>query len=148
MPATSAKAIPTAASLSFPHIALRNAADVHEMFRRLGYDIAEPDPFEREELAQFEFDPTDAASVQRVYIVAKRDMHTVYLIEVDDLRTARLRGLAWNVLQRGTALLAVTKDYREIVFVDPRFAGSATKSSVRVNKLKLLVTDPPRSRYA
>ena len=144
MPATLSKAIPTAASLSFPHIALRNAADVHEMFRRLGYDIAEPDPFEREELTQFEFDPTDAVSVQRVYIVAKRDMHTVYLIEVDDLRTARLRGLAWNVLQRGTALLAVTKDYHEIVFVDPRFVGSATKSSVRVNKLKLLVTDPTR----
>ena len=99
-------------------------------------------------MAQFEFDPTDAASVQRVYIVAKRDTHTVYLIEVDDLRTARLRELAWNVLQRGTALLTVTKDYREIVFVDPRFVGSATTSSVRVNKLKLLVTDPPRSRYA
>ena len=45
MPATISRAIPTAASLSFPHIALRNASDVHEMFRRLGYDIAEPDPF-------------------------------------------------------------------------------------------------------
>ena len=37
----------------------------------------------------------------RVYIVGGRDTHRVYLVEVDDLRSAHLRGLAWNVLQRG-----------------------------------------------
>ncbi|KAB2861250.1 MAG: SAM-dependent DNA methyltransferase, partial [Anaerolineae bacterium] len=56
----------------------------------------------------------------------------------------RLRGLAWNALQRGTALLVITRDYREILFVDPRFVGNPTKSNVRVNKLKMVVSDATR----
>ncbi|MGV2437193.1 MAG UNVERIFIED_CONTAM: hypothetical protein LVT10_21745 [Anaerolineae bacterium] len=52
--------------------------------------------------------------------------------------------MAWNVLQRGTGLLIVTRDYREIRFVDPRLVGKFNKSNVRVNKLNLLVTDPTR----
>lgn len=50
-----------------------------------------------------------------------------------------------DVLQRGTGLLIVTTpDYREIVFVDPRFAGRAIKSAVRVNKLKVITAEPTR----
>ena len=65
------------------------------------------------------------------------------------MRTARLRALAWNILQRGTGLLVVTTPiergiYREILFVDPRFASKPNKSSVRVNKLKVVVAEPTR----
>jgi hypothetical protein len=63
---------------------------------------------------------------------------------VSDLRQARLRGLAFHALQRGTGLIVVTRDYRETVFVDPRAVGNLTKSHVRVNKLKLLSSDPTR----
>lgn len=34
------------ASLSFPHLSLHSAADVHEMFRLLGYDVDNPYAFE------------------------------------------------------------------------------------------------------
>jgi len=132
-------------SLNFRHLALHNAADIYEMFRLLGYDVDEPYAYEGDEVDQFEFDEPDAQSVQRVYIVGKRDRHQIYLYEVDDLRQPRLRGLAWNALQRGgSALLALTTDYREILFVDPRLAGAANKGNVRVNKLKLIVDEPTR----
>jgi len=131
-------------SLGFQHLSLRSAADIHELFRLLGYPVYEPEPFEGPDLDELELDEVDVASVNRAYIVSNLDNHTVYLYEVDDLRQTRLRGLAWNALQRGTALLVVTRDYREIVFVHPRFVGNPTKSNVRVDKLKMIVSDPTR----
>lgn len=131
--------------IGFHHLTLRSAEDVFEMFRLLGYNLA-PDtrPFENDELEEFELDPVDAQVVQRAYVVSQQDNHTVWLYEVTDLSQIRLRGLAWNALQRGTALLVITRDYREMVFVDPRFVGNPTKSNVRVNKLKMVVSDPTR----
>jgi adenine-specific DNA-methyltransferase len=131
-------------SLGLQHLALHSAADVHDVFRRLGYDVYDPEPFEGDDLDQLELDEVDRETVQRAYVVARLGNHTVYLYEVADLRQTKLRGLAWNVLQRGTGLLAVTRDYREIVFVDPRFVGNPNKSSVRVNKLKVVTSDPTR----
>ena len=131
-------------SLGFQHLSVRSAADIHELFRLLGYPVYEPEPFEGPDLDELELDEVDVASVNRAYIVSNLDNHTVYLYEVDDLRQTRLRGLAWNALQRGTALLVVTRDYREIVFVHPRFVGNPTKSNVRVDKLKMIVSDPTR----
>jgi adenine-specific DNA-methyltransferase len=131
-------------SLGTQHLTLRSAEDVHEVFQRLGYDVYDPEPFEGDDLDQLELDDADRETVNRAYVVARRDNHTVYLYEVSDLRQTRLRGLAWHALQRGTALLAVTRDYREILFVDPRFVGKPNKSSVRVNKLKLVSSDPTR----
>ena len=131
-------------SLGFQHLSLRSAADIHELFRLLGYPVYEPEPFEGPDLDELELDEVDVASVNRAYVVSSLDNHAVYLYEVDDLRQTRLRGLAWNALQRGTALLVVTRDYREIVFAHPRFVGNPTKSNVRVDKLKMIVSDPTR----
>lgn len=131
-------------SLGFQHLSLRSAADIHELFRLLGYPVYEPEPFEGPDLDELELDEVDVASVNRAYVVSNLDNHTVYLYEVDDLRQTRLRGLAWNALQRGTALLVVTRDYREIVFAHPRIVGNPTKSNVRVDKLKMIVSDPTR----
>ncbi|MCL4236955.1 MAG: Eco57I restriction-modification methylase domain-containing protein [Anaerolineae bacterium] len=131
-------------SLGFQHLSVRSAADIHELFRLLGYPVYEPEPFEGPDLDELELDDVDRASVQRAYVVSNLDNHAVYLYEVDDLRQTRLRGLAWNALQRGTALLVVTRDYREIVFAHPRFVGTPTKSNVRVDKLKMIVSDPTR----
>lgn len=131
-------------SLGFQHLSVRSAADIHELFRLLGYPVYEPEPFEGPDLDELELDEVDVASVNRAYVVSNLDNHAVYLYEVDDLRQTRLRGLAWNALQRGTALLVVTRDYREIVFAHPRFVGNPTKSNVRVDKLKMIVSDPTR----
>jgi very-short-patch-repair endonuclease len=128
---------------------LHTAQDVHDLFGRLGYPVAQPDAFTGDDLDALDLDPADRANVVRAYIVAQLHTHTVYLYEVYDLRTARLRSLAWNVLQRGTGLLIVTTpaergEYREILFVDPRFAGKPIKSAVRVNKLKVVTAEPTR----
>lgn len=137
-------------SIGIPHLsALQTAQDVHDLFRQLGYPVDALDPFTGADLDTFDLNPVDRANVTRAYIVARLDTHTVYLYEVDDLRVARLRSLAWNVLERGTGLLIVTTpaergSYREIVFVDPRLAGKPTKSSVRVNKLKVITAEPTR----
>jgi len=132
------------ASVSTHHLNVRSAEDVHELFRLLGYDVYSPYAYEGEELEQLELDEVDEEVVERAYVVAERDNHTVWLYEVSDLRQTRLRGLAWNALQRGVALLVVTKDYRELVLVDPRFVGHAIKSNVRVNKLKVIGGDATR----
>ena len=131
-------------ALAISHLGVRNAADVYALFQKLGYDSGSPEPFEGADLDAFGFDPVDSAGIRRVYIVGDRDTYRVYLVEVDDLQSAHLRGLAWTVLQRGSALLVVTADYREVVFVDPRFAGAAIKSGIRVNKLKVISADPTR----
>lgn len=132
-------------SINTQHLNLRSAQDVHEIFGLLGYPVDPPYAYEGDDLDAFEFDPADRANVQRVYIVSQVNNHTVYLMEVNDLRQTRLRGLAHNLLQRGTALMVVTRDYRDILFVDPRYAaGKNTKSSVRVNKLRLVTGDPTR----
>lgn len=132
------------ASIGRQHLNVRSAEGVHEIFRLLGYDVFEPYPYEGEELEVLELDQVDEDVVERAYVIAERDNYTVWLYEVSDLRQTRLRGLAWNALQRGTGLLVVTKDYRELVLVDPRFVGHAIKSNVRVNKLKVVVSDPTR----
>lgn len=133
------------ASIGFQHLTASSPEDIHELFRLLGYpEVYEPAPFEGLGLDELELDEVDAVSVNRAYVVSNLDNHAVYLYEVDDLRQTRLRGLAWNVLQRGTALLVVTRDYREIVFAHPRFVGTPTKSNVRVDKLKMIVSDPTR----
>ncbi|MBI5670663.1 MAG: Eco57I restriction-modification methylase domain-containing protein [Chloroflexi bacterium] len=131
-------------SLGIQHLSFHSAADVQETFRLLGYDLEDLYAYQGDELNQFEFDEVDRDSVRRVYIIGGRERHTVYLFEVDDLHQTRLRGLAWNVLQRGTGLLVVTRDYREVLFVDPRFVGISSKSNVRVNKLKVITGDPTR----
>jgi Eco57I restriction-modification methylase/TaqI-like C-terminal specificity domain len=133
------------ASLGIHHLGIGSAADVQETFRLLGYDVDDLYVYEGDDLDQFDFDPVDRDAVKRIYIIGERDRHTVYLFEVDDLRLTRLRGLAWNLLQRGgTGLLVITRDYREVLFVDPRFVGNPTKSNVRVNKLKMVTSDPTR----
>lgn len=133
------------ASLNLHHMHMRTADDVYELFRLLGYAVTLPPyAFEGAALYDLELDEADAANVQRAYIVATQDTHTVYLFEVADLRGARLRSLAWYVLQRGSGLLIVTNVYHEVVFVDPRLTGTAIKSNVRVNKLKLITDDPTR----
>jgi very-short-patch-repair endonuclease len=129
--------------------ALHAAQDVHDLFRQLGYPVETPDAFIGDDLDALDLDPADRANVVRAYIVARLHMHTVYLYEVHDLRTTRLRSLAWNILQRGTGLLIVTTpaergEYREILFVDPRFAGRPVKSAVRVNKLRVVTAEPTR----
>ncbi len=133
-------------SLSAPHLnALHTAHDVFELFRLLGYPVDVVDPFEGADLDTFDLDPVDRANIKRAYIVARLNTHTIYLYEAEDLRAARLRSLAWHVLQRGTGLLIVTTPaYREIVFADPRSAGRAIKSAVRVNKLKVITAEPTR----
>ncbi|MBE2193054.1 MAG: hypothetical protein IAE83_02670, partial [Anaerolinea sp.] len=133
-----------AASLGFQHLNLHNASDVHDCFRTLGYDVAHPYAFEADELDALEFDEADRVNLRRVYLISRHQRHAVYLFEVNDLRAARLRGLAWHALQRGSALLIFTRDYRELLFVDPRLVGTANKSNVRVNKLKLVVGDATR----
>ena len=129
--------------------ALQTAEDIHELFRRLGYPVKAPDPFEGDDLDALELSPVDRENVKRAYVVSQLENHIVFLYEVEDLRMARLRALAWNILQRGTGLLVVTTPiergiYREILFVDPRFAGKPNKSGVRVNKLKVVVAEPTR----
>jgi adenine-specific DNA-methyltransferase len=131
-------------SLSTNHLALRSSDDIHEIFRLLGYPVDAPYAFEGDELDALDLEAPERETVRRAYIVSRHQSHTVYLYEVTDLRQARLRGLSFHALQRGTALLIVTRDYREILFVDPRFVGKAVKSSVRVNKLKLVTSDPTR----
>ncbi len=81
-------------SIALPHLALHSAIDVHELFRLLGYNSYDPQPFEGDDLDQLEFDEVDRDVVQRAYIIARNDNHTVYLYEVNDLKQTRLRGLA------------------------------------------------------
>jgi hypothetical protein len=132
-------------SLSIAHLnSLHSATDVHELFRRLGYDVDAPAPFEAGGLDALELDEADRASVARAFIVAQRDGHTIYLYELRDLGMARLRSLAWHALQRGSALLVLTRDYRDVLFVDPRFAGRALRSSVRVSKLRVNTAEATR----
>jgi adenine-specific DNA-methyltransferase len=132
-------------SLNIDHLnTLYTASDVHELFRRLGYDVPEPSPFEADALDELELDEADRANVVRAYIIARRDGHTVYLYEVRDPGAARLRSLAWHALQRGSALLVLTRDYHDMLFVDPRFAGRAIKSHVRVSKLRVTCAEATR----
>ncbi len=131
-------------SITFAHLALHTAADVVTLFERLGYQPGDADPFEADGLDAFDFTAPERADIAKLYILAKRDLHTIYLLETRDPRPSHLRGIAYNLLSRGTCLLVVTADYREVVFIDPRFAGSATKSSLRLNKLKLVTTDATR----
>ncbi len=125
-------------SITFAHLALHTAVDVVTLFERLGYQPGDADPFEADGFDAFDFTTPERADL------AKRDLHTVYLLETRDPRPSHLRGIAYNLLSRGTCLLVVTSDYREVAFIDPRFAGSATKSSLRLNKLKLVTGDPTR----
>ncbi|MDX2138850.1 MAG: TaqI-like C-terminal specificity domain-containing protein [Chloroflexota bacterium] len=131
-------------SLNIHHLNIRAADDIFETFRLLGYNINTPYAYEDETLDDFEFEDSDRANVRRAFVIARHEQHTVYLYEVDDLRATRLRSLGWHALQRGNALLIVTRDYREVIFADVRFAGKPNKSSVRVNKLSLVTHDPTR----
>jgi len=40
---------------------VRNAADVYELFQKLGYDLDSPEPFESADLDAFEFDPVECS---------------------------------------------------------------------------------------
>lgn len=132
--------------VSAAHVsAIHSAADLGGLFRLLGHDVGDLTPFEGAALDDFEFDAPEAAVVRRATVLAQRDAYTVWLYEVTDLSAARLRGLAWHALQRGTGLLVVTTDYRELLLADPRFAGGkANKSAVRVNRLKFAPADVTR----
>lgn len=130
-------------SLSMQHLSLRSAADVYELLRRLGYPTYDFDPT-LDDLDALDLDDADRAAVKRAYVIARLDGHSVYLYELNDsAKTSPLRNLAWHALQRGTALLIVTHDYTDVLFVDPR-AAKPTKSSVRLNKLKVITADPTR----
>lgn len=132
-------------SLDAIHLRMTSAADLYDVFRRLGYPVDDPYAYEGDDLDAFELPDAERANIRRAYIVARLDGHTVYLYEVADMRQMRLRALAWAVLERGTGLIAVTRDYDEVIFVDPRMAaGKVGKSHVRVNKLKVITKDPTR----
>lgn len=122
---------------------LRSAEGIHRMFEQLGYDVYDPEPLDADDIDMSE---ADAQHVQAVYLINGMDFgHTVWLFEVDDTTTVRLRGLAYDVLQRaGTHTLVVTKDYREIIIAHPYFVGGTSKSHTRVNKLKIDSRNPTR----
>jgi adenine-specific DNA-methyltransferase len=122
---------------------LRSAEGIHKMFEQLGYDVYDPEPLDADDIDMSE---ADAQHVQAVYLINGMDFgHTVWLFEVDDTTTVRLRGLAYDVLQRaGTHTLVVTKDYREIIIAHPYFVGGTAKSHTRVNKLKIDSRNPTR----
>jgi adenine-specific DNA-methyltransferase len=133
-------------NLTHNDLKTKRAEDIYALFKRLGYQIeAEPYAYEGVELEGFEFAESDGANIKRVYIPAEHDGHTIYLYEVDDLRMIRLRGLAYDALQRsGSALLVVTRDYSEVIYAHPHFAGTPNKSNVRVDRLKVLTSHPTR----
>ncbi len=122
---------------------LRSAEGIHKMFEQLGYDVYDPEPLDA---ADIDMSEADAQHVQAVYLINGMDFgHTIWLFEVDDTTTLRLRGLAYDVLQRpGTHMLIVTKDYREIIVAHPYFVGGTSKSHTRVNKLKIDSRNPTR----
>jgi len=122
---------------------LRSAEGIHKMFEQLGYDVYDPEPLDAQDIDMSE---ADAQHVQAVYLINGMDFgHTIWLFEVDDTTTMRLRGLAYDVLQRaGTHTLVVTKDYREIIIAHPYFVGGTGKSHTRVNKLKIDSRNPTR----
>jgi very-short-patch-repair endonuclease len=122
---------------------LRSAEGIHRMFEQLGYDVYEPEAIAPEDIDMQE---EDAQHVQAVYLVNSMNFgHTIWLFEVDDTTTMRLRGLAYDVLQRaGTHTLIVTRDYREIIIAHPYFVGGTSKSHTRVNKLKIDSRNPTR----
>jgi type I restriction-modification system DNA methylase subunit len=128
-----------------PHLKdyLRSAEGIHKMFEQLGYDVYDPEPLDAQDIDMSE---ADAQHVQAVYLINGMDFgHTIWLFEVDDTTTMRLRGLAYDVLQRaGTHTLVVTKDYREIIIAHPHFVGGTGKSHTRVNKLKIDSKNPTR----
>ncbi|TVR18396.1 MAG: type II restriction endonuclease [Anaerolineaceae bacterium] len=122
---------------------LRSAEGIHMMFAQLGYDVYDPEPIDADDIDMSE---GDAQHVQAVYLINGMDFgHTIWLFEVDDTAMVRLRGLAYDVLQRpGTHTLIVTKDYREIIITHPYFVGGTKKSHTRVNKLKIDSRHPTR----
>lgn len=124
---------------------LRSTEGIHSMFERLGYDVYEPEPFDADQLDMTE---TDTSNVRAFYIVGKVETHTahnIWLFEVEDTTSLRLRGIAYELLERGeTHTIVVTKDYSEIIFVHPYSVGNLTKSNTRVNKLKVDVKNPTR----
>src|SRR5690606_11185221 len=122
---------------------LRSDVGIDRMFEQLGYDVYDPEPLDAQDIDMSE---ADAQHVQAVYLINGMDFgHTIWLFEVDDTTTMRLRGLAYDVLQRpGTHSLVVTKDYREIIIAHPYFVGGTSKSHTRVNKLKIDSRNPTR----
>ena len=113
------------------------------MFELLGYTTYEPEPLDVDDL---DLNETDAPHVKQVYLMNEMNFgHTLWLYEVADTSLVRLRGLAYDAMQRaGSHLLVITKDYQEVIFVHPYFAGGNKKSHLRVNKLKVIVNDPTR----
>lgn len=65
-------------SLGTQHLALRSAEDVHEVFRRLGDDVYDPEPFEGDDLDQLDLDDADRETVHRAYVVARLENHTIF----------------------------------------------------------------------
>jgi adenine-specific DNA-methyltransferase len=122
---------------------LQSAEGIHKMFERLGYQTFDPEPLNMDAL---EINDADAQHIQAVYLINDADFgHSIWLFEVDDTTSVRLRGLAFDVLARGgTHTLIVTKDYQEIIIAHPYFVGGANKSHARVNKLKIDRRHPTR----
>ena len=123
---------------------LSSADGIHEMFRMLGYDVFDPEPFSAEDL---DLNENDAPYVKQVYMLTDPDFgHTIWLYEVTDARMVRLRGLAHDAMQRGGGhLLLVTTDYKEVIVAHPYFINDkVTKSATRVNRLKIITNDPTR----
>jgi len=122
---------------------LRSAEGIYRMFAQLGYDVYDPEPIDPQDI---DMSQADVQHVRAVYLINGMDFgHTVWLFEVDDTTTIRLRGLAYDVLQRpGTHTLLVTKDYSEVIIAHPYFVGGVGKSHTRVNKLKIDSRNPTR----
>ena len=129
------------------HDYLRNAQGIHEMFERLGYVVNDPEPFEADEL---DFNETDAENVNAFYAVGYADgvpAHNIWLFEVDDTASLRLRAIAYELLARGEShTILVTQDYSEVIFVHPYVleGQNTTRSNTRVSKLKVDVKHPTR----
>lgn len=106
---------------------LRSAEGIHRMFEQLGYDVYDPEPLDAQDIDMSE---ADAQHVQAVYLINGMDFeHTIWLFEVDDTTTMRLRGLAYDALRSiEIHTLVVTKDYREIILAHLYFVGAQARA--------------------
>jgi type I restriction-modification system DNA methylase subunit len=126
---------------------LRTAQGIHEMFERLGYTVNELEALGADAL---DFNDTDADNVKAFYVVGSADgipSHNIWLFEVADTTSLRLRAIAYELLARGEShTILVTKDYTDVVFVHPYVLDgqNLTKSNTRVSKLTVNVKHPTR----
>jgi hypothetical protein len=119
---------------------------VRDLLRKLGYCVEDTlTPLSGEDVA---LSPSNRATVERVFLLADQDGLQVLLFELQELRSARFRTLAQDLLKRPGHYLLVavqTGDYSKLAFINPRRFTSETGSlKAKIHRLVVDLAQPTR----